>query len=108
MYLSTITYKKSEKIKTQYFCILWVMLDKQDKKQIEKCDSYWFLRLSFGITFASQVYCKTTCMIYEHLEGADTSMDDILVWRSAKAEHERLKNALEATKADFKLNKDEW
>lgn len=47
-------------------------------------------------------------MIYEHLEGVDTSMDDIIVWGSTKAEHDmRLRNVLEATrKANLKLNKE--
>ena len=47
-------------------------------------------------------------MIYEHLDGVDTSMDDIIVWGSAKAEHdERLKNVLEAArKLNLKFNRE--
>eukprot|EP00064_Thunnus_orientalis_P012616 superscaffoldBa00001957_g12651 len=49
-------------------------------------------------------------MIYEHLEGVDTSMDGIIVWGSTKAEHDkRLKNVLEATrKTNLKLNKEKY
>lgn len=69
---------------------------------------YRFLRLPFGIASAPEVYHKTIHMIYEHLEGVDTSMDDIIIWGSSKAEHDkRLKSVLEATrKANLKLNKE--
>ena len=69
---------------------------------------YRFLRLPFGIASAPEVYHKTIHMIYEHLDGVDTSMDDIIVWGSTKAEHdERLRNVLEATrKANLRLNKE--
>ena len=69
---------------------------------------YKFLRLPFGIASAPEVYHKTIHMIYEHLEGVDTSMDDIIVWGSTKAEHdERLKQFLKATRtANLKLNKE--
>lgn len=47
-------------------------------------------------------------MTYEHLDGVDTSMDDVIIWGSTETEHnERLKNVLEATrKANLKLNKE--
>lgn len=46
-------------------------------------------------------------MIYEHLDGVDTSMDDSIVWGSSKSERERLKNVLEATrKVNLKLNRE--
>ena len=69
---------------------------------------YKFLRLPFGIASAPEVYHKTIHMIYEHLEGVDTSMDDIIVWGSTKAEHdERLKQVLKATRtANLRLNKE--
>ncbi len=64
--------------------------------------------LPFGVASAPELYHKTIHMIYEHLEGVDTSMDDIIVWESTKAEHDmRLKKVLEATrKANLKLNKE--
>uniref|UniRef100_A0A8C6PJV3 Gypsy retrotransposon integrase-like protein 1 n=1 Tax=Nothobranchius furzeri TaxID=105023 RepID=A0A8C6PJV3_NOTFU len=69
---------------------------------------YRFRRLPFGLASAPEVYHKTIHMIYEHLEGVDTSMDDITVWGSTKAEHDlRLRNVLEATRrANLKLNKE--
>lgn len=69
---------------------------------------YRFRRLPFGIASAPEVYHKTIHMIYEHLDGVDTSMDDIIVWGTTKAEHDmRLRKVLEATrKANLKLNKE--
>ncbi|CAI5671480.1 unnamed protein product [Oreochromis niloticus] len=69
---------------------------------------YRFRRLPFGIASAPEVYHKAIHMIYEHLEGVDASMDDIIVWGSTKAEHDmRLRNVFEATrKANLKLNKE--
>ncbi|XP_057709985.1 uncharacterized protein K02A2.6-like [Corythoichthys intestinalis] len=69
---------------------------------------YRFLRLPFGIASAPEVYHKTINMIYEHVEGVDTSMDDIIIWGATKAQHdERLKAVLKATRnANLKLNKD--
>uniref|UniRef100_A0A8C4RHI8 Gypsy retrotransposon integrase-like protein 1 n=1 Tax=Erpetoichthys calabaricus TaxID=27687 RepID=A0A8C4RHI8_ERPCA len=68
---------------------------------------YQFLRLPFGIASAPEVYHKTIHMIFEHFDGVDTSMDDIIVWGSSKEEHdERLKKVLDATRtANLKLNK---
>ncbi len=67
---------------------------------------YCFLRLPFGIASAPEVYHKTVHMIYEHLDGVDTSMDDIIVWGASKEEHDaRLRRVLEATRsANLKLN----
>lgn len=69
---------------------------------------YRFLRLPFGIASAPEVYHKTINMIYEHVDGVDTSMDDIIIWGATRAEHDvRLKAVLEATrKANLKLNKE--
>jgi len=65
-------------------------------------------RLPFGIASAPEVYHKTIHMIYEHLEGVDTSMDDIIVWGSTKAEQDmRLRKVPEVTRiANLKLNKE--
>ncbi len=67
---------------------------------------YCFLRLPFGIASAPEVYHKTVYMIYEHMDGVDTSMDDIIVWGASKEEHDaRLRRVLEATRsANLKLN----
>lgn len=46
--------------------------------------------LPFGIASAPEVYHKTIHMIYEHLDGVDTSMDDIIVWGTTKAEHDMI------------------
>lgn len=69
---------------------------------------YRFLRLPFGISSAPEVYHKAINMIYEHLDGVDTSMDDIIIWATTKSEHDkRLKAVLDATrKANLKLNRD--
>ncbi|KAL7882928.1 hypothetical protein SRHO_G00005860 [Serrasalmus rhombeus] len=69
---------------------------------------YRFLRLPFGITSAPEVYHKTIHLVYEHIEGVDMTMDDIIIWGATKEEHDsRLKQVLEATrKANLKLNRD--
>lgn len=67
-----------------------------------------FLRLPFGISSAPEVYHRTVHSIYESVDGADTSMDDIIVWGTSLDEHNaRLRETLEMTrKANLKLNKD--
>lgn len=69
---------------------------------------YCFLRLPFGVASAPEVYHKTVHMIYEHMDGVDTSMDEIIVWGASKEEHDaRLKKVLEATRsANLKLNRE--
>ena len=66
---------------------------------------YKYLRLPFGISSAPDVYHKK--LLFEHIDGVDTPMDDIIVWGSTKAEHdERLCEVLETTrKANLKLNR---
>lgn len=49
---------------------------------------YKFLRLPFGISSAPEVYHRTIHQIFENMPGVDTSMDDIIIWGSTKAEHE--------------------
>ena len=46
-------------------------------------------------------------MLFEHIDGVDTTTDDIIVWGSTKAKHdERLREVLETTrKANLKLNR---
>ncbi|XP_021355871.1 uncharacterized protein K02A2.6-like [Mizuhopecten yessoensis] len=69
---------------------------------------YRFLRLPFGISSAPEVYHKAIHMLFEHVEGASSIMDDIIVWGSTLEEHnQRLRKVLEATRAaNLKLNKD--
>ncbi len=49
---------------------------------------YRFLRLPYGILSAPEVYHKTIHMIFEHLPGVETMMDDIIVWGSNRQEHD--------------------
>ncbi len=45
---------------------------------------------------APEVYHKTIHMIFEHLPGVETMMDDIIVWGSNRQEHDgRLRQVLE-------------
>lgn len=69
---------------------------------------YRFLRLPYGIQSAPEVYHKTIHMIFEHIPGVDTMMDDIIVWGSTRQEHdERLRQVLDKTReVNLKLNKD--
>uniref|UniRef100_A0A3Q2DAV3 ribonuclease H n=1 Tax=Cyprinodon variegatus TaxID=28743 RepID=A0A3Q2DAV3_CYPVA len=69
---------------------------------------YRFLRLPYGILSAPEVYHKTIHMIFEHIPGVETMMDDIIVWGSTRAEHdERLRQVLDKTReVNLKLNKD--
>ena len=69
---------------------------------------YRFLRLPYGIQSAPEVYHKTIHMIFEHIPGVDTMMDDVIVWGSTRQEHdERLRQVLDKTReVNLKLNKD--
>ncbi|CAM4583397.1 unnamed protein product [Lepidochelys kempii] len=40
---------------------------------------YRFFHLPFGIASVPEVYHKTVHMIYDHINGVDTSMDDIII-----------------------------
>ena len=46
---------------------------------------YKYLRLPFGISSAPEIYHKKVHMLFEHIDGVDTTMDDIIVWGSTKA-----------------------
>ena len=69
---------------------------------------YRFKRLPFGISSAPEVYHKTIHMLFEHVPGTDTSMDDIVVWGSTMDEHnERVEKVLQiAHSNNLKLNRD--
>lgn len=49
---------------------------------------YHFLQLPFGITPAPEVSHKTMHVIYECVEGADPSMEDIIAWGSTRKGHD--------------------
>ena len=68
---------------------------------------YRFLRLPYGIRSAPEVYHKKIHMIFEHIPGVDTMMDDI-VWASSREKHDvQLRQVLDLTRqVNFKLNKD--
>ena len=69
---------------------------------------YRFLRLPFGVSCAPEIYHKRIHMMFEHIQGVDTSMDDIIVWGSTQEEHDqRLKEVLDiARRNNLKLNRD--
>lgn len=57
-------------------------------------DRYKYLRLPFGISSAPKIHHRTINSLFSHLEGVDTSMDDIIVYAPTPEEHDRL---IEAT-----------
>lgn len=69
---------------------------------------YRFLRLPYGILSVPEVDHKTIHMIFEHIPGVETMMDDVIVWGSTRQEHnERLRRVLDkAREVNLKLNKD--
>lgn len=69
---------------------------------------YRFLRLPFGITSAPEIYHRTIHMIYEHIPGCTTMMNDILEWGSTLQEHnQRLQQVFDASrKSNLKLNRE--
>lgn len=69
---------------------------------------YRFLRLPFGITSVPEIYHRTIHMIYEHIPGCTTMMDDIIVWGSTLQEHnQRLQQVFDASrKSNLKLNRE--
>jgi hypothetical protein len=70
---------------------------------------YRFLRLPYRIRSAPEVYHKKIHMIFEHIPGVDTMMDDIIVWASSRTEEHdvRLRQVLDLTRqVNLKLNKD--
>ena len=50
---------------------------------------YQYLRLPFGISSAPEIYHRVIHTLFAHLEGVDTSMDDIIIWGSDKEEHNK-------------------
>ena len=50
---------------------------------------YRYLRLPFGISSAPEIYHRTIHQMFEHVDGVDTSMDDIIIWGSNVEEHDQ-------------------
>ena len=50
---------------------------------------YRYLRLPFGISSAPEIYHRTIHQMVEHVDGVDTSMDDIIIWGSNVEEHDQ-------------------
>ena len=69
---------------------------------------YRFLRLPFRISSAAEIYHRSIHMIFEHIPGCTTMMDDIIVWGSTMQEHnQRLQEVFAASrKANLKLNRE--
>ena len=69
---------------------------------------YKYLRLPFGISSAPEIYHRTINSVFSHLEGVDTSMDDIIVNGSTPQEHdERLEATMNVVReVGLKLQKD--
>jgi hypothetical protein len=67
-----------------------------------------YRRLPFGISSAPEIYHRTIYNLFAHLEGVDTSMDDIIISGHDRQEHDkRLKQVLDiCRKFGLKLNKD--
>ena len=57
---------------------------------------YRYLRLSFGIKCASELYQSIMSEMIEDITGAEVIVDDILIWRTTLEEHDqRLKLVLD-------------
>lgn len=69
---------------------------------------YRYLRLPFGISSAPEVFHKAVHDMFESVEKAESSMDDIIIWGSTKEEHDTsLRATLDiARRNNLKLNRD--
>ena len=69
---------------------------------------YKFLRLSFGINSAPEVFQRRMTQALDDIEGVAVIVDDILLWGTTVEEHNRrLQNALQrARELNLKLNKE--
>jgi hypothetical protein len=69
---------------------------------------YRYLRLSFGICSALEIYHKKIHEVFEGIANVDTSLDDVIVWGKTKEERdEALLKVLEAaSRNNLKLNKE--
>ena len=68
---------------------------------------YRFKRLPYGIKSASEVFHRTITNLLENIEGAESFIDDILVWGRDREEHDnRLRAVLKTLRAaNLTLNK---
>ena len=48
-----------------------------------------FLRLPFGLNCAQEVYHKRVHEMFDDMEGVETDIDDVLIFRRTKEEHDR-------------------
>ena len=69
---------------------------------------YRFLRLSFGIKSAPEVFHRTIVEMFHDIEGVETYIDDILIYAPTEEEHDRrLRAVLQRCRdANLSLNKD--
>ena len=68
---------------------------------------YQYLRMSFGINSAPEIFQKTMTQAFKDLSGVNTIAYDIPVWGRSEAEHNhRLEQVLEwSRKVGLKLNR---
>ena len=50
---------------------------------------YCYKRLPFGVTCAQEVFQKQISQHFENISGVETDIDDILIWGTKKAEHNK-------------------
>ena len=50
---------------------------------------HYYLRTPFGIRRAQEVYLKMISQLFEAIEGAETDIDDSLIWGRSKEEHDQ-------------------
>ena len=50
---------------------------------------YKYVRLPFGISSAPEIYHRTINSLFSHLEGVDTSMDDIIIYELIPQKHDQ-------------------
>lgn len=51
------------------------------------CGRYRYLRVPFGISSAPEIYHRQIHSLFEHVDGVDTSMDDVIIWTNDKQPH---------------------
>lgn len=67
-----------------------------------------YLRLPFGISCAPEIYHRTVYNMFSHIEGVETSMDDICIGGKTREEHDnRVQQVLDICRHQgLKLNRD--
>ena len=48
-----------------------------------------YLRLPFGISSSPEIYHRTINYLFSHLEGVDTSMENIIIYGAIPEEHDQ-------------------